>query len=114
MAYLTNRTVNLLNLHYALHCLALYGGGVFFAVFLLRAGVPAPAVFVSFALIVTIRVAIRPIVLVLGKRWGLKPLLLIGTVLTGAQFPILAEVHGLDWRLLALCVVGAVGDTLYW
>src|SRR5262249_23621828 len=83
-------------------------------VFLLRAGVPTPSVLGSLALIVAIRFAIRPLVLVSGKRWGLKPLLIAGTVLTGIQFPILAEIHGLDWALLVLCVITAVGDTLYW
>jgi MFS transporter, DHA1 family, inner membrane transport protein len=41
MAYFRNNTVNLLNLHYGLHSLALSGSGAFFAVFLLKSGVPA-------------------------------------------------------------------------
>src|SRR5262245_9575153 len=32
MAYFRNTTVNLLNLHYGIHCLALSGGGAFFLV----------------------------------------------------------------------------------
>ena len=43
MAFFRNSTVNLLNLHYGVHALALSGGGAFFAVFLLRAGVPPMA-----------------------------------------------------------------------
>src|SRR5271163_3523198 len=64
MAYFGNRTVNLLNLHYAIHSLALSGGGTFFAVFLLKAGVPAPGVLASVAAILLGRFMIRPIVLV--------------------------------------------------
>ena len=93
---------------------AALGGGVFFAVYLLRAGVPAPAVFGSLALIVALRFLVRPTVLVLGKRWGLKPLLIAGTILTGLSYPLLAEVHGIGPALVALCVVSAVGDTFYW
>jgi hypothetical protein len=44
MAAFRNNTVNLLNLHYGIHSLALSGGGAFFLVFLLKSGVPVPAV----------------------------------------------------------------------
>jgi DHA1 family inner membrane transport protein len=81
MSYLRNRTVNLLNLHYGIHAFAMNGGGVFFAVFLLRAGIPIPVV--------------------------------LGSV-SALQYPVMAEVHGISFSLLALCVVGSVGDTLYW
>lgn len=114
MSYLRNRTVNLLNLHYGIYGLALNGGGVFFAVFLLRAGVAIPAVLGALALIVAMRFVLRPLVLVLGKRWGLKPLLIVGTIVTALQYPLLAEVRGIGLALLALCIVGAIGDTFYW
>ena len=39
------------------------------------------------------RLLIRPCVLVLAKRWGLKPLVIAGTVATGLQYPLLAEVR---------------------
>ena len=51
MAYLKNSAVNLLNLHYGLHALALNGAGAFFAVFLLKSGVSVPAVFAAIALV---------------------------------------------------------------
>jgi MFS family permease len=114
MAYFRNNTVNLLNLHYGLHSLALSGSGAFFAVFLLKSGVPAPAVFASMALILLGRLLIRPCVLVLARRWGLKPLVIAGTVATGLQYPLLAEVHGIGPTLFVLCAIASVGDTLYW
>ena len=49
MAFFRNDTVNLLNLHYGIHALALAGGGAFFLAFLLKAGVPAPAVLAALA-----------------------------------------------------------------
>src|SRR5882757_10584193 len=114
MAYFRNNTVNLLNLHYALHSLALSGSGAFFAVFLLKSGVPAPAVLASLALILLGRFLIRPSVLVLARRWGLKPLVIAGTVATGLQYPLLAEVQGVGPTLFVLCAVASVGDTFYW
>lgn len=114
MAYFRNTTVNLLNLHYGIHSLALTGSGSFFVVFLLKSGVPAPAVLAAFAAILAGRFVIRPSVVVLARRTGLKPLVIAGTLASGVQYPLLAEVQGIGAALLALCVVSAVGDTLYW
>jgi hypothetical protein len=114
MAYFRNNTVNLLNLHYAIHALALSGGGAFFLVFLLKSGVPAPAALAAIAAILLGRFAIRPGVLVLARRCGLRPLVIAGTIVSGLEYPLLAEVHGIGPALIALCVVSSVGDTVYW
>src|SRR5215470_6851071 len=114
MAYFRNNTVNLLNLHYGLHSFVLSGSGVFFGVFLLKAGVPAPVVLASLALILLGRFLIRPGVLVLARRFGLRPLLIAGTIGSGLQYPLLADVQGVGAALFVLCAVSAVGDTLYW
>lgn len=114
MAFFRNTTVNLLNLHYSVHALAINGGGAFFAVFLLKAGVPVPGVLLAMAAILIGRFAIRPAVLPLGRRYGLKPLVIAGTIVTALQYPLLAEVHGVGWQLYALCIVSSIGDTLYW
>ncbi len=63
MAFFRNDAVNRLNLHLAIHALALSGGGAFYGAFLLRAGTPAPAVLASLALVNLIRFALRPLVL---------------------------------------------------
>jgi DHA1 family inner membrane transport protein len=114
MAFFRNTTVNLLNLHYGIHALALSGGGAFFGVYLLRAGVSAPGVLATLAAILMGRFLIRPFILPLGKRVGLKPLVIAGTILCGLQYPLLAEVHGIGWSLIALCAVSSLGDTFYW
>jgi hypothetical protein len=114
VAFFRNDTVNLLNLHYGIHALALSGGGAFFAAYLLRAGVSAPAVLAALALILAGRFVIRPFVLAPARRFGLKPLVIAGTVMTGLQYPLLAEVHGGGWELLALCAISSAGDTVYW
>jgi hypothetical protein len=44
MAYLRNRAINLLNIHFGIQSLAMNAGGVFFAVFLLRAGALAATI----------------------------------------------------------------------
>ena len=114
MAFLRNNTVNLLNLHYGMHTLAMAGGGVFFASYLLHAGVPIAGVLCALALITGLRFAIRPMILSFGKRLGLKPLVIIGSTLNAFQYIPLSYVHGMDYALLTMCVIGAIGDSFYW
>jgi MFS transporter, DHA1 family, inner membrane transport protein len=114
MAYLRNSTINLLNLHYGIHALALNAGGVFFVVFLLKAGVSTPAVLGAIGDILAGRFLVRPLVLVFATRWGLRPLVAVGTLVSAVQFPLLAEVHGVDLALAAACLIASVGETFYW
>jgi DHA1 family inner membrane transport protein len=68
VAFLRNNAVNLLNLHYGIHSIALGGGAAFFTVYLLKTGVPSALVFGSLALILLGRFVIRPVVIGLATR----------------------------------------------
>lgn len=114
MAFFRNRTVNLLNLHYGVHAVALSGGAAFFTVYLFSAGVPVEGVLVSLAAILIGRFALRPMVIPLAARFGIKPLVIAGTFMSAAQYPLLALVHGVGPGLLLLCAASSAGDTLYW
>ena len=114
MAFFRNSAVNLLNLHYGIHCITLYGGGAFFLVYLLQAGLSVPGVLVSLALILAGRFALRPLVIAFAPHWGLRAALVAGTLLSALQYPFVAEVHGIGIVLLALIVFAAIGDMLYW
>lgn len=114
MAFFRNSAVNLLNLHYGIHTVALSGGAAFFLIYLMQSGVSVPAVFVSFALILLGRLIIRPLVVGLGVRWGLRAMVVAGTLLSALQYPLLAEVQGVGIVLAALIALCAVADTVYW
>jgi MFS transporter, DHA1 family, inner membrane transport protein len=114
MAFFRNSTVNRLNLHYGIHALALSGGGAFFTVFLLKAGVPAPGVLTALAAILAGRFCVRPLILPIARRVGVKPLLIAGTLFSAAQYPLLAQVNGAGRELIILCVVSSFGDMVYW
>ena len=113
MAFLANKTVNRLNLHAGLLALASRSGGVFFGVFLLKAGVAIPVVLCAYALINAVRIAVLPFILVLGERVGLRPLVIFGALAASLQYPILAYVHGVDLALLMLCIAASVGEEFY-
>ena len=114
MAYFHNRTVNLVNLHYVIGAIAMGGGGAFFSVYVLKAGVGVPAALLAFAAMFALRMVLRTMLLPFGIRFGLRRLLIVGTLLMGVSFPFLAGVHGLGWGLAALVVVSALADTVYW
>jgi len=114
MAFFRNTAVNRINIHYGIQALATGAGGVFFLVFLLRAGVSVPATLMTMAGILAGRFVIRPIILPVAKRWGLKATLIIGNCLMATQFPVLTQVHGVGWGLLALILSASLGDTFYW
>ena len=114
MALFRNTSINLLNLHYGIHCIALSGGAAFFAIYLLKSGVPVPGVFVSLALILLGRLLIRPIVICFAARRDLRAMVIAGTVLSALQYPFLAEVHGVGATLAGLIAMSAIGDTVYW
>jgi hypothetical protein len=114
MAFLRNDAVNRVNLHYGVQALAQGAGGVFYLVFLLRAGLSIPVTLLAMATILAGRLALRPTLVPLAKRWGIKPVLIAGTLGMSLQYPLLAQVRGLDGALAALIVVSALGDVLYW
>jgi MFS transporter, DHA1 family, inner membrane transport protein len=114
MAFFRNSAVNLLNLHYGIHTIAISGGAAFFLIYLMQSGVPIPQVFVSVALILLGRFVARPLVVGLAVRCGLRAMVVAGTLLCAAQYPLLAEVHGVGIVLAALIILSAVADTVYW
>ena len=114
VAFFRNSAVNLLNVHYGLHAIAMTGGGGFFTVYLLKAGLSVPGALLSVALILLGRFVVRPAVIGLCVRWGLRRMVMAGTLLTALQYPLLAEVHGIGLPLVALSIMSAAADTLYW
>jgi hypothetical protein len=114
MAFFRNSTINLLNLHYAIHSIAMTGGGAFFTAYLVKTGVPPAGVFLSFAGILLGRFLVRPFIIGRAVRWGLRALVVSGALVSAIQYPLLAAVHGVGPALYALCVMASFGDTLYW
>jgi len=109
-----NRAVDRVNLHYGLQAFADGLGGIFVLAYLLRAGVSLTATLVVFAVLLGGRFVMRPAVLPFARRWGLRPALIAGSLLTAASFPILTLVHGIGPALAAFCLVSSFGGVFYW
>lgn len=113
MAFLANRAINRLNIHSGIMTAASSSGGAFVAAYLLKAGVSVPMVLCAYALIRAGRFSVRPLVLMLGKALGLRALVMVGAVIIAFEYPVLAQTKGLDHWLLGLCLITAVGESLY-
>lgn len=114
MAFLRNDAINCVNLHSGVQALAQGAGHVFVLVFLLKAGVSVPLALLAEAGIVAGRFALRPLVLPLARRFGLKPLLITGVVGLAVPYPFLAQVEGVGWPLAAVVAAFSIGEVFYW
>ena len=114
MAFLRNDAVNRVNVHSGVQALAKGAGGLFVLVFLLQAGLSIPAVLLAQAAIQIGRFLIRPAILPLAMRWGLKPLLIAGALGLALPYIVLAEVQGVGPALIVLCVAVSLGEVFYW
>jgi hypothetical protein len=114
MAYLGNDAINRVNLHSGVQALAQGAGGIFVLVFLVHAGIPVPAAFLTIAAILAGRLLLRPAILPLAKRWGVRPLVIIGTLGMALQYPLLAGVQDVGMRLVIFGATIAVAEIFYW
>lgn len=114
MTFFANGAINRVLMHSAVQSLAQGMGGVFVFVYMLKAGVPVPGVLCALAAMVAGRFVLRPMVLPLAQRFGVRTTLILGTLGEAAIFPILPSVHGLGGPLVAAIAVGSVGSVLYW
>jgi DHA1 family inner membrane transport protein len=112
--FFANRDINRLAVHAALTSLAWSLAGIFFVVYLLRAGLPPAQIFLALAAILAFRFALRPQVLAVALRIGMRRTLILGTFLSAFQFPVIAFVHGADLALVLFCAISSIGQVFYW
>jgi len=114
MSQFDDSAIRRATIHYAIQAFAQAAGGIFMLVFLLKAGVSVPIALLFQAGVVGGRFLIRPLVLPLAIRFGVKPLLIAGTLLTAATYLFLGQVKEPGWPLILLCAFSSLGYLLYW
>lgn len=108
-----NRGINRLALHIGLAQFAWCISGVFFGVYLLRQGLPPATIFLTSAAVLLLRLALRPLILAVVPRLGLKRTLTLGTVVTAVQYPVIGLVSDVGIPLGAFVALGALAGILY-
>lgn len=114
MSHFDDRAIRRATLHYAIQSFASAAGGIFMLVFLLKAGVSVPIALLYQAGIVGGRFLIRPAVLPLAIRFGVRRLLIAGTLLSAASYLFIGHIREPGWPLVALCAFSSLGYLLYW
>lgn len=113
MSYLGNDAINRVNIHSGIVAFAHGAGGIFFMAVLLQAGLSLATALVAQAAMFVIRFAIRPIVLPIAKRTGLRPLVVAGTLGMASQYILLPQVDGVGVWLGVLIVAVSLSEVIY-
>ena len=114
MSYFKNHAINLVNTHFGLRVLADALVSVFIGVYFLQAGMPLWQIFLVWTAIFTLRLLFRPVVLFAIQKYGIKIMLIVGSINYLGIYALLSQVTGLDWWLLAYAVYYALNDPIYW
>jgi len=112
--FFANRDINRLAIHATLVSLAWSMAGIFFTVYLLRAGLPPAQIFLATAAILAARFALRPLVIFVTSKIGLRYTLILGTFLSAIPFPAIVLVHGVGLALMLFCVITSLSQVFYW
>ena len=113
-SFFSNDAVNRANVHVAIAALAQYAGGVFVFVFLLKAGVSPPLVLCTLAGISATRFLIRPFVLPLARKIGVRNILILGTMMEAITYLMLPHVTGPGRMLFWFVALTSIGSVFYW
>lgn len=114
MIFSIDKTVNLLNIHYAFLSMAWQMLNLFAMVFLYKVGVPLPFVFLTIAGIFLFRFSFRPLALNLIHKIGCKKTLIMGTMLSCVPAIVITEVKEINQWLFWYIVTSAIADCFYW
>lgn len=114
MGYLSNRTINCLNMHAALLGLLEQAFGTFMPIYFYTRGFPLPEVFGLLALIIAARLPLRLFSFPIVHTVGLKTALMIGTTGYCLSFPLLSMVKTYDHWLWIYVGVFGLFNALYW
>lgn len=106
--------INRVYFHSAIQAFAETGGGVFFLVLLLKAGLSSQLALCAIAAILIGRYALRSGVLPLARRLGLRRTLIAGTILESSTYWLTPHVEGIGPMLYAVIAFGALGSVIYW
>ena len=106
--------MNRLTLHSLFSGLAWCMCGVFSTAYLLRNGVLPAQIFLAWSAILVLRLMLRPIVLFVVPRFGLRVAFVLGTFLFGFQFMFLPMVQGVGIGLALFCLATALSQVIYY
>ncbi len=114
MKFFANSHINRIYVHSGLQSFAFNGGAVFSYVYLLKAGIATPIVFLIIASVILLRLVFRQALLPIVQRFGLRNGLIFGTLIDASSFLLLGHVNGPGLWLYAYMALSSLGTAFYW
>lgn len=114
MSFFKNSNVNRIYVHSALLSFAEAAGTAFVLIYLLKAGLALPLVFLALGLLVSLRLIIRTAVVPVTRRIGIRGGMIFGALLEAVAYLAVGQAEGLGSPLLAYVVLSAAGGSFYW
>ena len=114
MKFFDNSAINRIYLHSALLGLSEHSGSAFVLVFLLKAGIALPVVFLSLAAIVLMRLLFRQMVPPFARRFGIRSSLIMGIAIGAVSYIPVGYIHDVGPMLVLFLILAALGDAFYW
>ncbi len=114
MPFFKNANVNRIYIHSALLSFAEAAGGAFVLIYLLKTGLALPLVFLTLALLVTMRLVIRMAVVPVTLRIGIRGGMILGALTEAVAFLAVGQSQGGGLLLLAYVVLSGTAGSFYW
>src|SRR6185295_16468623 len=112
--FLKNRAENLLSAHFGLQNFAASIVNIFFGVYLYQIGIPLWEIFLIWGITFFTRCLLRPVVLPLYFRYGVRRMLIIGIICNAISFLALERVTEVGIWLGIFMLLVAITDIFYW
>lgn len=110
----SNKSVNSLNAHYGLQTFATNLVNIFIGVYLYQLGIDIWIICLVWGGIYFFRLLTRPIGYFLCNKFGLKKVLVLGTLSYSIGYVILGQVDGVNLWLYLYVLAGALSEGIYW
>jgi MFS family permease len=114
MSYLSNRAVNIVNLHFFFRRLSYGVGEIFGILFLIEAGIKIEIALLIWAGNFLIRLFVRPFAFKLQQKIGLKNSVIFGAVWFTGLYPLMLQIDGLNLWVPVFMFYFALADVFYW
>ncbi len=114
MAFFSDRSLNILNIHYCLRAMGWEMCSMFTLSYLYKQGLSLPAVFIAYAGMLCVRTLTRPAAMYLCLNKGVRFTLIVGTIVFACRYLVMIPIEGVSFLLIPFMLVSGLADVLYW
>ena len=106
MTFFSEKSLNILNIHYCLRAMGWEMCSMFTLSYLYKQGLPLPAVFLAYAGMLAVRTLTRPLSMMLCLKKGIRFTLIAGTVVFACRYLAMIPINGISLWLVPFIGIG--------